>query len=167
MMIYIKPLVSRCCVANLTRMLQTSSFNQTHVLVASKQYFPFLLGGENIHNYFIKSIASSHHFTKSIASSRCVEDTPGKTLFHALVDDKYSPALRVSRKLRPKSKTIPCYTSDCFKSSCLPFVPAVCRNIGLIECVWFCNVTPDLYHTTYIALTELAAWLEWLLNHPQ
>ena len=31
----IKPLVSRCCVANLTRMLQTLSFNQTHVLVAS------------------------------------------------------------------------------------------------------------------------------------
>ena len=30
----IKPLVSRCCVANLTRMLQTSRFNQTHVLVA-------------------------------------------------------------------------------------------------------------------------------------
>ena len=32
---FIKPLVSRCCVANLTHMLQTSSFNQTHVLVAS------------------------------------------------------------------------------------------------------------------------------------
>ena len=31
---FIKPLVSRCCVANLTNMLQTSSFNQTHVLVA-------------------------------------------------------------------------------------------------------------------------------------
>ena len=32
---FIKPLVSGCCVANLTRMLQRSSFNQTHVLVAS------------------------------------------------------------------------------------------------------------------------------------
>ena len=32
---FIKPLVSRCCVANLTRMLQTLSFHQTHVLVAS------------------------------------------------------------------------------------------------------------------------------------
>ena len=32
---FIKPLVPRCCVANLTRMLQTSSFNQTHDLVAS------------------------------------------------------------------------------------------------------------------------------------
>ena len=32
---FIKPLVSRCCVGNLTRMLQTSRFNQTHVLVVS------------------------------------------------------------------------------------------------------------------------------------
>ena len=32
---FIKPLLSRCCVANLTHMLQTSSSNQTHVLVAS------------------------------------------------------------------------------------------------------------------------------------
>ena len=45
-------------------------------------------------------------------------------------------------------KTIPCYTADCFKSSCLQL---------LSECVW-CNVTPDLYrhncHATDIALTE-------------
>ena len=24
----------------------------------------------------------------------------------------------------------------------------VCRYIGLIECVWFCNETPDLYRET-------------------
>ena len=35
--VLLKPLVSRCCVANLTRMLQTSSFNHTHVLVASNR----------------------------------------------------------------------------------------------------------------------------------
>ena len=75
-----------------------------------------------MHNYFIKSIASSHYFIKSIASFRCVEDTPGNTLVYTLVHDKYSPVRWVSRKLRPKSKTIPCYTSDCFKSSCLLFV---------------------------------------------
>ena len=107
-------------------MLQTSSFNQMHVLVASKlQYFPFLPGGENIHNYFIKSIASTH-FIKSITSSRCVEDTLGYTLVHTLVHDKYSPACWVSQKLRPKSKTIPCYTADCFKSSSLQFVDRMC-----------------------------------------
>ena len=70
----------------------------------------------------MKSIASSHYFIKSIASSRCVEDTPGNTLVHTLVDDKYSPARKVSRKLRPKSKTIPCYTSDYFRWSWLLFV---------------------------------------------
>ena len=44
--------------------------------VAPLWYFPFLLGGENTgkHNYFIKSIASSHYFIKSITSSRCVEE---------------------------------------------------------------------------------------------
>ena len=73
-----------------------------------KQYFPSLLGGENIHNYFIKSIASSHYFIKSITSSRCVEDTPGYTLVHTLVHVKYSPARWVSPKFRRKSKTFPC-----------------------------------------------------------
>ena len=87
---FIKPLVSRRCVANLTRMLQTASFNQTHALV--KQYFSFLLGGDNIHNNFVKSIASSHYFIRFTASSRCVEDSPGHTLVHTLVHDKYSPA---------------------------------------------------------------------------
>ena len=75
-----------------------------------------------MHNYFIKSIASTHYFIKSITSSSCVEDTPRYTLVHTLVHDKYSFACWVSRKLRPKSKTIPCYTADCFKSACLQFV---------------------------------------------
>ena len=42
-----------------------------------------------MHNYFMKSIASSHYFITSIASSRCIEDTSGFTLFHTLVHDKY------------------------------------------------------------------------------
>ena len=37
-----------------------------------------------------------------------------------------SPARWVSQKLRPKCKTIPCYTADCFKSSCLLFVDTMC-----------------------------------------
>ena len=140
---FIKPLVLRCCVANLTHMLQTSSSNQMHVLVASNNISLSLSGGENIHNYFIKSIASTHYFIKSITSSHCVEDTPGYTRVHTLIYDKYSPACWVSRKLRPKSKTIPCYTADYFKSSCLQFVDAISQ-----ECVWFCNKTPDLYRKT-------------------
>ena len=38
------------------------------------------------------------------------------------VHDKYSPACWMSRKLTPESKTMPCYTADGFKSSCLQFV---------------------------------------------
>ena len=80
-----------------------------------------------MHNYIIKSIASIHYFIKSIASSRCIEDTPGYTLVHTLVHYKYSPACWVSRKLRPKSKTLPCYTADCLKSSCFQFVDTMSK----------------------------------------
>ena len=41
-----------------------------------------------MHNYFIKSIASTHYFIKFTASSRCV----GHALVHTLVHDKHSPA---------------------------------------------------------------------------
>ena len=67
---------------------------------------------------------------------------------HILIHDKYSPACWVSRKLRPKSKTIPCYTADCFKSACLS------------ERVWFCNATPELSRNWHCA--NRTAWLEWL-----
>ena len=38
-------------------------------------------------NYFITFIASFRYFIKSIASSRCVEDTLGNTLIHTLIHD--------------------------------------------------------------------------------
>ena len=118
--------MSRCCVADLTHVLQTSSSNQTQVLhvVASNNVSLSCLEGR-IYIYFIKSIASTHYFIKSTTSSRCVEDTPGYTLVHTLVHDKYLPACWMSRKLRPERKTIPCYTTDRFKSSCLQFVDKV------------------------------------------
>ena len=93
------------------------SFDQTHVLVASTNISLSCLEGKI---YIITLF--THYFIKSITSFRCVEDTPRYTLVHTLVHDKYSPACWVSRKLRPKSKTIPCYTADCFKSACLQFV---------------------------------------------
>ena len=53
-----------------------------------------------------------------------------------------------------KSKTVPCYTTDCFKPSCLQFVDTIIPS----ECVWLCNVNPDLScencHATDILLTE-------------
>ena len=97
-----------------------------------------------------------------LLNSRCVEDTPGDTLVHTLVYDKYSPARWVSRKLRPKSKTIPCYTVLLLSSIQCP----------IFECVWFCNVTSDLYRETVCHVrnrhrANRTAWLEWLLNHLQ
>ena len=68
-----------------------------------------------MHNYFIKSIASTHYFIESITSSRCVEDTPRYTLVHTLVYDKYSPACWVSRKLRPTASSLLVYSSSYFK----------------------------------------------------
>jgi len=51
-------------VAVLHTFLQTSSLNQTACPSCFKQYFPSLLGGENIYNCFSKSIAIliSHYF---------------------------------------------------------------------------------------------------------
>ena len=78
---FIKPLVSRCYVPNLTRMLQTSSFNQTHVLVASSDISLSCLEGRI---YIISLLNHCQYcdFIKSITSSHCVEDTPGNTLVH-------------------------------------------------------------------------------------
>ena len=151
---FIKPLVSHCCVANLTRMLQTSSFNQMHVLVASNSISLSCLEGRKYIITLFKCIASSHYFIKSIASSRRVEDTLGNTLVHMLVHDKYSPARRVSRKLSQSQLN---NSADCFKSSCLLCL-VLQRDSRFVS---------RNCHATDIALTELAAWLEWLLNHPQ
>ena len=133
---FIKPLVSRCCVANLTRMLQTSSFNQKHVIVASNSVSLSCL---EVRIYIITVLNPLPVLIillnpLPVLVVRWIEDTPRNTLVHTLVDDKYSPARWVSRKLRPKSKTIPCYTSDCFKSSCLPFVEILNVDISYRIC---------------------------------
>ena len=98
-----------------------------------KQHIPFLLRGENMYNYFIASIASS----------RCLEDTPGDTFVHTLAREKYSPAGSLENS-DSKSKTI----------LCLPWIASrrlvYCSSIQcpICECIWLCNVTPDLYRET-------------------
>ena len=164
---FIKPLVSCCCVANLTHMLQTSSFNQTHAGSSCfKQYFPFLLEGKNIHNHDT-SIASSHYFLKSITSSRCVEDTPGYTLVHTLVHDKYSPARWVSRKLRQKK-----WNNSVLYLELLQVVLFTVRHAihlpnlnvsGSGSATWLPICIEKLSHNRNRA--NRRAWLEWLLIH--
>ena len=101
------------------------------------------LKGFTIFSFFIKSIASFHHFFRAIASSCCVKVTPGDTLVHTLVHDKYSPTRWVSRKLRPKCKTIPCLLQT--TSSRLVYCSLI--QCPICECIWFCSVT-DLYCET-------------------
>ena len=106
--------LGRGCVANLAHMLQTSSFNQTYVLVASNSISPSLLNGGGI--YIITLL---NPLPVLIILLNLWSDTLGDTLVHTLVHDKYSPARWVSRKLRPKSKTIPCFP-------CLPRIAWSC-----------------------------------------
>ena len=109
-----------------------------------KQYFPFLLEGENIHNNitFIKSIASSHYFIKSIASSHCVEDTLGVTLVHPLIG-----CLENSDRKVKQFCVIPQIASS-------RLVYCSMMQCPIFECAWFCNVTPDLYGKTVTQQTS-------------
>ena len=165
---FIKPLVSRCYVANLTRM-QTSSSNQTHVLVASNNISLSCLEGRIYIITLLNPLpANAHYFIKSITSSRCVEDTLGYTLVHTLVHDKHSaPACWVSRKLRPKSKTIACYTTACFNRL------VYSSSIQCPTPKWMCLVLQRDSRFVSRKLsrnrhcTDWTAWLKWLLYHLQ
>ena len=121
---FIKPLKSWLCCKSHTPAANIK-FQPSTCSGCFKQYFPFLL-----------------------------EDIPGYmyTLIHTLVHDKYSPASWVSRKLRPKSRTIPCYTVDCFKLSRLLFV-----DTGSATWLPICVAKPsrNRHHANW------TAWLEW------
>ena len=117
----------RCRVANLTHMLQTSSFNQTHVLVASNIISLSCLEGKiyiiTLLNPLPVFIILLHPLPVLVAL-KILQDILSFTF--SFMRNSQSPACWMSQKLRPKSKTIPCYTADCFKSSCLLFVDTMC-----------------------------------------
>ena len=94
-----------------------------------------------MHNYFVKSIGSSHYFIKSITSSRCVEDTPGDTLVHTLVHDNTRP-LVWCLKISDQNLKEFCVILRISSSRLVYYSSIQCP---IFECVWFCNVTPDLY----------------------
>ena len=145
---FIKPLVSRCCVTNLTHMLQTSSSNQTHVLVAANNIsLSYLEGRIYIITLFNKSIASTHYFIKSITSSRCVEDTKDILSFtRSFMINTRSLVGCLENSDRKVIKTIPCYTSDCFKSSCLQFYDVLSEC-----CTWLPIVSRKLSRNRHCA----------------
>ena len=102
-------------------MLQTSSSNQTHVLVASNNLSLSRLEGRIYIITLLNSLPVLIILLNPLpvlVTFKILQDILPFTRIH----DKYSPACWVSRKLRPKSKAIPCYTEDCFKLSCWQFV---------------------------------------------
>ena len=123
----IKPLVSRCWVANVTRML----FQANACSSCFKQYFPFLLPNPNpLLNSLpvlvaLKILREILSFTRSLMINThplvgCVSKTQTEKLNNSVF---YLGLLQV-------------------------VLFTVRRYIGLIECVWFCNETPDLYPET-------------------
>ena len=105
----------------MVQLSHTCCKHQTHVLVASNSISLSWLEGRiyiiTLLNTLPALIISLNPLPVLVAL-KILRDIPGYTLVHTLGHDKYPAARWVSRKLRPKSKTIPCYTADCFKSSC-------------------------------------------------
>ena len=106
-----------------------------------KQYFPFLLGGENIHNFFIKSIASSHYLLNPLsvlAALKILRDILSFTRSFIINTRPLVACLENSDRKVKQFRVTPRITADCFKSFCLQFVDTMSY-----ECVWFCNVTSE------------------------
>ena len=91
---FIKPLASRYCVGNLTHMLQTSSFNQTHVLVASNNISLSCMEGRiyiiTLLNPLPVLIILLNPLPVLVAL-KILQQLPGNTLVHTLVHDNCHP----------------------------------------------------------------------------
>ena len=132
---FIKPLVSRCCVVNLTRMMQTSSFNKTHVLVASNSISLSCLEG----TIYINTIVCSHDFIKSIASFvalKILREIPSVTRSFMINTHPLVGCIENSDRKVKQFCVIPRITSS--------------HLVYFSSMHWpkFCNVTPDLYRET-------------------
>ena len=155
---FIKPVGSWLCCESHTHAANIK-FQPNACSSCFKQYFPFLLGGENIHNYF-KSICQFSLFIKSIARSHCfIKPLPvlvALKILQEILSFTRSFMIHVNTRplIGPKSKTILCYTADCSKSSCLLFV-------NTMSYIWMCLVLQHYSwfvlrncHATDIALAE-------------
>ena len=159
MMIYIKSLASRCCVANLKRMLQTSSFNQMHVLVASNSISLSCLEGRIYIIILLNPLPAVLIILLNPLPVLVALKILREILSFMINNHPLVGCLENSDR---KSGTL-----DCFKSSCLLFVNAIhWPNL---------NVSGSAtQHPICIAklsrnrhCANRAAWLKWLLNHPQ
>ena len=107
-----------------------------------KQYYPFLLPNPNpLLNPLPVLIILLNPLPVLVVLN---EDTPGNTLVHTLVDNKYSPTLGCLENSDRKVKQY----SVLYLGLLQVILFTVRRYIDLIECVWFCIETPDLYRET-------------------
>ena len=145
---FIKPLVSRCCVTNLRRMLQTSSFNQTHVLVASNNISLSCLEGR----IYIITLLNP---LPVLVALKILHDILSFTRSFMINTRPLVGCLESSYRKVKQFRVIPriassllVYSSSYLKWTCLVLQrdPELSRN-------WHC--------------ANQTAWLEWLLNHPQ
>ena len=165
---FIKPLVSRCCVSNLTRMLQTSSFNQTHVLVASnsislsslegKIYIITLLNPLQVLNISLTPLPV-------LVALKILRYVLSFTRSFIISYDKYSSASWVSRTLRPKVKQLRIIPRIAL-SRLVCCSSRQCPNLNVSGSeTWLPICIAKLSRNRHCAYRT--DWLEWLLNHPQ
>ena len=163
---FIKPLVSRCYVANLSHMLRTSSSNKTHVLVASNNISLSRLEGRI---YIITSLNPLPVLIillnplPVLVALKIFRGILIYTLVHMLVHDKYSPAcLENSDRKVKQFRTIPRLASSRLLYSSSMQCPK-----------WMCLVLQRDSRFVSRKLsrnrhcTDWTAWLVWLLYHLQ
>ena len=149
-MLITKPLVLCCCVANLTHMLQTSSSNQMHVLVASNNISLSYLEGR-IHiitllNPLLVLIILLNHYQFSLRLRYS-----GILLWFTCSFMKNTRSLVGCLENSVNNSVL-------YRRLLQVVLFTVRRHNVLSECVWSCDVTPNLYcencQTTDILLIE-------------
>ena len=145
----------RCCVASLTHMLQTSSFNQMHVLVVSNSISFSCLEGR----IYIITLLNSLPLPFLII---LLNSLPVLVALKILWD-----ILSFTRLFMVNTRPlVGCLKNSDRKAKQLCVIPRVAssfcvhcssKQCPIFECVWFCN-----RHRA-----NRTTWLEWLLNHLQ
>ena len=142
---FIKPFVSRCCVANHTHMLQTPSFNQTHVLVASNSISLSCLEGRIYIITLLNPLPVLIILLNSLpvlVALKILREILSFTRSFMINTHPLLGCLENSDRKVKQFRVIPRIASSCL--NCLLFGDTLAQ----FECVWFCNMTPNLYHKT-------------------
>ena len=127
--------MSRCCVANLTRMLQTSSFNQTYVLVPSNSISLSCLEGR----IYIITLLNPLPILIILFKNPLPVLVALKILWEIL---SFTRSFMINTH-----PLVACLENSDRKVKQFRVIPRIASR-RLVYCVWFCNVTPDLNRET-------------------